>query len=186
MKPETVQLETIWDDYGKRLRRFLLARVSRPEDADDLTQEILIKVHKNLSQLKEADKIQSWLFQIARNALTDHYRKSRVSHFRGEAQDGDIIFGLKEEKTLRHELAGCLEPFLKQLPHKYREAVVAADLNGVPQKQLAEEWGLSYSALKSRVQRGRVLLKDLFFQCCSYEVDGRGRILSYKSKRDCC
>ncbi len=184
MKPQPVPLETIWNDYGERLRRFLRARVSRPEDADDLAQEILIKVHSNLSQLQDSGKLQSWLFQIARNALTDHHRKSAASRSRQDAAENENHSD--SENTARLELTRCLEPFLQELPDKYRDAVTAVDLNGEAQNRLAEKYGISYSALKSRVQRGRAMLKDLFFKCCAYEIDARGRIVSYQSKRDCC
>ncbi len=186
MQPDSAVLESIWNEYGERLRRFLRARVARPEDADDLAQEILIKVHKNLAQLKETDKLQSWLFQIARNALTDHYRKTGVNPAGASATQEELAFDGQEDGSIRAELTGCLEPFLKQLPDKYRDAVTAVDLQGQPQNRLAEQWGLSYSALKSRVQRGRALLRELFFQCCSYEIDARGRITGYQSKNGCC
>ena len=64
-----------------------------------------------------------------------------------------------------------------QLPEKYRKAVEATDLKGASQKAHAEELGLPTSTVKSRVQRGRKMLGNLFHECCSYELDARGNIM---------
>ena len=90
------------------------------------------------------------------------------------------------QNKVRHELSRCLEPFLRQLPKTYREAVEAVDLKGQSQKVLAEEWGLSHSAVKSRVQRGRKMLKELFHACCTYQMDARGNIITYEGNKNCC
>lgn len=77
----TIQLSEIWLDYGAKLKAFLYARVSDKSEADDLLQEILLKVHRNLAQLQTEVSLQSWLFQIAQNTIVDHYRsQARASH----------------------------------------------------------------------------------------------------------
>lgn len=73
-----------------------------------------------------------------------------------------------------------------QLPEKYRKAVEATDLKGASQKAHAEELGLPTSTVKSRVQRGRKMLGNLFHECCSYELDARGNIMDYTAGSDCC
>ena len=184
MKMEPVSLETIWAEYGERLRRFLLSKVSRPEDADDLVQDILIRVHKKLPQLRESGKLQSWLFQIARNALIDHYRRSGSSSPKPFLLEGDSDAGSNED--IRLELTGCLQPFLKKIPGLYRQALTEVDLKGVSQKALALRLGISHSAVKSRVQRGRAMLKDMFFECCSYCRDARGGVTDYRKRTGRC
>lgn len=73
-----------------------------------------------------------------------------------------------------------------QLPEKYREAIEAIDLKGKSQKDLAEELGLGHSTVKSRVQRGRAMLGELFNECCTYQLDARGNIIGYVDGEDCC
>ena len=173
----------MWEGYGSQLRNFLLSKVSTPEDAEDLLQEILIKTHKNLATLKEPDKLKSWLCQIARNTIIDYYRKHR-------SDIPELESFLSENAYLTNpalsELTECVRPFLMQLPEKYRQAIEKTDLAGKSQKDLAEELGLAYSTIKSRVQRGRAMLSDLFQECCAYQLDARGNIMDYKEGPGCC
>lgn len=181
-----MNIEEIWNDYGNLLRGFLLSRVKNSDDAEDLLQEILIKTHKNMGSLKDPKKLKSWLFQIARNTLIDYYRKpynslsveSQLSERQEERPD--------EQEAMRQELSQCIKPFIKNLPEKYGEVVDAIDIQGASQKELAKELGLSYSAVKSRAQRGRQKLKELFQECCTYKMDVRGNIMEYEVKSDCC
>jgi RNA polymerase sigma-70 factor, ECF subfamily len=183
-----MDVQIIWEEYGSQLKRFLMSKVSTPEDTEDLLQEILIKTHNNLASIKEPDKFKSWLYQIARNTIIDYFRKKRP-----RLSDQDIL----ELETLSaqnpdsinpviSELSQCIRPFLMQLPEKYCQAVEAIDLKGVSQKALAVELGLPHSTVKSRVQRGRAMLSDLFNECCTYQLDARGNVMDYKDATDCC
>ncbi len=186
MKEETLDIQQIWQDYGDRLRRFLVAKTASPEDAEDLLQEVLIKTYRHLPTLNDPKKFQAWLFQIARNTLTDYYRKRRVPVSDRSLPEPPALDGEDDHGKVRQELSRCLQPFLKRLPKNYREAVEAVDLKGQSQKALAEEWGLSHSAVKSRVQRGRKMLKELFHACCTYQMDARGNIITYEGNKNCC
>ena len=183
-----MNIEEIWNDYGNLLRGFMLSKVKNPEDAEDLLQEILIKTHKYMGSLKDPNKFKAWLFQIARNTLIDYYRKPSNTL---SIESLPELSELQEEspgvqEAMHRELSQCIKPFIKNLPEKYGEAVEAIDIQGTSQKDLAKELGLSHSAIKSRVQRGRQKLKELFQECCTYEVDSRGNITGYKGKSGCC
>jgi len=183
-----MDIEQIWNDYGNLLRRFLLSKVNNPDDAEDLLQEILIKTHKKLGSLKDPKYFKAWLFQIARNTLIDYYRKpSKTLSAQSLPELAEIIEeGAEAQEIMRLELSQCIKPFIENLPKKYGEAVEAIDLQGISQKELAKELGLSHSAIKSRVQRGRQKLAEFFQECCNYEVDARGNIIGYEAKSECC
>ena len=176
-----MDMEYLWQEYKQQLRQFLVARVRNPSEVDDLLQEILIKAYQNLKTVQQPQTLQAWLFRIARNTLVDHYRKSRVNAANidiaalPQHSDEDELY----EQT-RQELANCIRPFLTQLPDKYREAIERVDMQGTSQKALANEMGLSHSAVKSRVQRGRRMLKDRFRECCNYQMDARGNPIEYE------
>lgn len=182
------EIQRIWEEYGRRVRRFLMARVSSLEDAEDLLQDILLKTHQHIKTLQDSEKIHAWLFQIARNTLTDYYRRKHASGVHVDISDFNEVLETSGgvETSVHAELSQCLQPFLQQLPEKYREAVEAADLKGMSQKELAETLGLSHSAMKSRVQRGRQMLGELFRECCSFELDVRGSVIDYQKKSECC
>jgi RNA polymerase sigma-70 factor (ECF subfamily) len=183
-----MDVQKVWEDYGSQLKNFLVSRVSTPEDADDLLQEILIKTHNNLSSIKEPEKFKSWLYQIARNTIIDHYRKKRPNLSVQDIQElkTPLEETLDPANPVFTDIGKCIKPFLAQLPEMYREAIEAIDLKGTSQKDFAEESGLGYSTVKSRVQRGRVMLGDLFHDCCTYQLDARGEIIGYTDGEDCC
>ena len=183
-----MEFKQLWQEYSDRLRQFLLSRVKNPADVDDLLQEILLKTHQHLNTVQKPEKLLSWLFQIARNTLIDYYRKSSVETSRQDIVKGAMLTDSEPEQyeQVRRELTNCIQPFLNQLPDKYREALERVDLQGVSQKELAKELGLSYSAVKSRVQRGRSLLKEKFHQCCHYQLDVRGNLIDYQVKANGC
>jgi RNA polymerase sigma-70 factor, ECF subfamily len=75
---------------------------------------------------------------------------------------------------------------LDALPENYRLPLLWSELEGLPQKEVAERLGLSLSAAKSRVQRGRDRLKDLFTQCCHSKLDHRGSVMGYRPRSQQC
>ena len=183
-----MEFKQLWQEYSDRLRQFLLSRVKNPADVDDLLQEILLKTYQHLNTVQKPEKLVSWLFQIARNTLIDYYRKSGVETSRQEIVQGAMLKDSEPEQyeQIRRELTNCIRPFLNQLPDKYREAIELVDLQGASQKELALQLGLSHSAVKSRVQRGRSMLKNKFHECCSYKLDVRGNLIDYQVKPNAC
>jgi len=174
-----MDLEETLKEYQHQLRRFLSARIRNKSDVDDILQEILIKTFRHFKGLKDAKQFKPWLYRVARTTLIDYYRKNKNT---GHVLEVDGGFSLEPEEQTGRELSGCLRPFIHQLPGKYRDALNAADIQQVSQKDLAARWGISYSAVKSRVQRGRQMLLGLFRQCCDFDVDRRGHIIDYRAK----
>lgn len=178
--------EAVWSEMSGRLRAFLARRVRDPEDADDLLQEVFLRLHRSSGTLVEADRLHAWLFQITRNVLVDHYRAgaARRRHLGGTVNGEETEPVAVEEDPARDEaeLAACLAPMLDRLPEPYREAVRLTGLDGVPQVAAAERLGLSVSGMKSRVQRGRRLLRDLLLRCCEVDFDRRGGVASFRSR----
>ena len=183
-----MEFKQLWQEYSDRLRKFLLSRVNNRADVDDLVQEILIKTYQHLNTIEEPEKFTAWLFQVARNTLIDYYRKSSVQTSRQDIARKATLEDERPEQyeQVRQELAKCIRPFLDRLPPKYQEAVEAIDLQGGSQKKLAQELGLSHSAVKSRVQRGRSMLKEQFLECCRYDLDARGNLVDFEVKPSSC
>ena len=183
-----MEFEQLWGEYCDQLRHFLLSRVNNPADVEDLLQEILIKTYRHLNTVKEPEKFPAWLFQVARNLLIDYYRKVQTQASRQELAARAILTDSKQEpyEQVWQELTHCIRPFLNQLPEKYRAAIEAVDLAGASQKELAMQLGLSHSAVKSRVQRGRKLLKTMFQECCRYQLDARGNLIDFEANGSHC
>lgn len=166
-----------WGEYRTTLYRFILTRVNDPIIAEDIVQDVFIKVYERLNTLKDQKKILSWMYQITRNVIVDYYRKNIPT------EDIDKIVVEKEihiEEDVEKELAQCLLPMVNQLPSPYRQAIKMAEFDGMTQKEIAQKHGLSLSGAKSRVQRGRKLLKARLLECCPIELDHQGKIFNYE------
>ncbi len=181
MKVAVDNSETIWREYHDRLRAFIGRRVEDRAAADDVLQDVFVKVHAALPSLKEAARLEGWLFQIARNAVADHYRARRPSEALPEWLEQPASDPAQEA---RRELATCLRPMVDRLPEEYREAVTLAELEGLPQKEVSKRQGISLSGAKSRVQRGRAMVLKMLNDCCRLELDHRRRVVDYQRKKD--
>jgi RNA polymerase sigma-70 factor, ECF subfamily len=179
-----------WAELQTNLRAFIGRRVQNHADADDLVQRVLLQIVKGISALRDSDRLHAWVYRLARNAITDHYRSATV---RREIASGDALdvggdertageLQQEDERAALQELAACMAPMMNQLPAAYRDAVRLADIEGINQADAARQAGVSVSGMKSRIQRGRQQLRAVFENCCRIELDRRGSIIGYTSR----
>lgn len=174
--------EKIWREYHSKLSAFIRSRITG-DVADDVIQDVFMKVHTRIETLNDDSKLESWLYQITRNAITDHYRSNKPT---GELPDWVEQPKSDEAESVRRELSSCLEPMIKRLPDKYREAIQLSEIEKKTQKEVAELVNISLSGAKSRVQRGRTLLKNMLYECCQIEVNKHNQLIAYDKKdKDC-
>jgi RNA polymerase sigma-70 factor (ECF subfamily) len=173
--------ETIWSQLSDDLRRFIRRRVVDDHVADDLLQETFLRIHGNIHNLHESDRLAAWVYRIARNVIHDHYR----------AKNGDVSLAdidVPEVENGRNQLRASadiwLEELIGQLPQTYREAVRLSEIEGLPQHEVADRLGLSVSGAKSRIQRGRAMLRDVLDQCCAFQFDRQGNLMDCDPKPD--
>lgn len=176
--------EKIYTGFCEPLRRFIKSRVLNEHDAGDILQEVFLKAHNNIGSLQDSQRISAWIYQIARNAIADHYRKqSRLDRvYPGE----DTAAGEPEELLENSEISACLRAMIEFLPQKYKEAILLTEFEGLTQRELSQRTGLSLSGAKSRVQRARKLLKDMLLGCCVFEFDHMGNIVDYRRRNEVC
>ena len=129
---------------------FILRYLIRP-DVDDLLQEILIKTQNNISNINSKESVKPWLFKITNNTVIDFYRK-RARQRDLTAED---LWYDEADLNLQQSLVRCVEPFINALPVEDGDLLKSFDINGESQKEYAESKGISYSTLKSRVQKSR-------------------------------
>ena len=185
---DSQHVQHIWKEYGSQLRGFLKRRVSNSEDAEDLLQEIILKTHQHMKTLKDPDKIYAWLFQVARNTLTDLPLVLFGTYLSSlPLPPLPDIFPAAVAKKVEGIESVLNAPMFRQpvyLPklrriRKYRRG-------GRLRCFCGNGLGLSHSAIKSRVQRGRQMLRELFRNCCSFELDVRRNVIDYERKSECC
>jgi RNA polymerase sigma-70 factor, ECF subfamily len=170
--------ESVWTRLSDGLRGFLRRRVADEHAAEDLLQETFVRIHRNLSALTDADRLAAWVYQIARNVLTDYYRKTASGAGAAVPLPDDVPVADDGKGALRGG-AAWLDELVRQLPDKYRDAVQWSELDGLSQQDVADRLRLSLPGAKSRIQRGRIMLKQALEQCCDFELDRRGNVVDY-------
>jgi len=176
-------IEKIWRDYHHKLHSFIQSYVGDASMADDILQEAFTRIHSRIDTLRDNNKIQSWIYQIARNAIIDYYRARKKIV---ELPESISIPEKDPADKIRREIASWLFPMIQSLPEKYLKALMLSEIEGLPQKEVAKKLGLSLPGAKARIQRGRALLKKMLLDCCSYEFDRKGHVIDYKSKGETC
>jgi RNA polymerase sigma-70 factor, ECF subfamily len=186
---ELLDAEAIWQDFHERLLGFVARRVPDRDSAEDILQEVMLRIHRHAAELERSQAVGAWVHQIARNAIADYYRRAAVRREQPTGIDFDRHEPPLSESAsaeLRSELAACLGPLLERRGAPYREAITLTELEGLTQAGAAARLGLSASGMKSRVQRARSQLRELLVGCCEIEVDRRGVITSYEPRRTPC
>ncbi len=168
----------IWNDLNKALVNFINQKVKNTETSKDISQDIFIIVFSKIDTLKNKDKIIPWIYQITRNEINSYFRKQKFGQEIEVVDKSDIL-----DKNLTVEFSKCIQPMINSMPLKYQEAIKMTEIEGVSQKELAKFLDISYSGAKSRVQRGREMLKSLLQECCMIYTDKYGNITDYKQKR---
>lgn len=172
--------ESVWHALSDDLRAFLRKRVDSDADADDLLQNVFLRVVEKISSLRQADRIESWVYQIARNEIADFYRR-RTPKSAEAVEDVVDPNQVNSVSNRNRTVGGWLALMIGQLPNTLRDAVRMYEIDGLSQAEIARRLSISLSGAKSRVQRGRRRLEQLLRGCCQLELDRRGNILECKS-----
>lgn len=194
--PETSQTvgEPPWTRFADGLRAFI-ARRTPPQDAEDVAQEALLRIHRSAASIRDPERLESWVFTVARRTIADYFRQrpdnpptelepEKVAAPGAGAEQRLATFA--GDHSVHEEVLSWLRPLAEELPEAYRRALVLADFEGHTQRQVAERLGLTLSATKSRVQRARRLLATELERCCSIELGAEGRVEDFRRNRcDC-
>lgn len=174
----------IWAEYAQEILRYFQAKVGNNATAEDLRQEVFLKVHNGVDALKEKDKVQHWLRVIARNVLVDYWNNTKpLTNFEAINTESAI------DQHFYHMVGQCVHRMIDTLPEKYRLALKLSDLDEIPQKEVAHILSISLSAAKSRIQRGREKLLAAITTCCHIEMNKRGEpveVVCGNKYCDCC
>ena len=173
-----------WEQLVPRFRRrvFHIAYkfTGKHDEAEDLTQEIFLKVFRSLDKFNRDADFSTWLSSVARNYCIDHYRASKREK---EVVVEDLVafdlapssFGNPYRALEDQDRRSLLRRGLDQLPEKLRQAVVLRDLQGLSYQEMADQLSLPEGTVKSRINRGREELMRLLLRAQQPARAGRGR-----------
>ena len=175
-----MKFNEIWSTHKNHLQNFIKTKIDNEDIVNDVLQEVSIKLHDNLARNTEIVNYKNWLFQVARNTISDYYRKNN-----NLIENAIIDFENDSDST-----SACvcdLSEFVIQtyLPEKYGKPLYLSDIEQIPQQEIAEILNLSLSATKSRILRARKKLKELITGCIDVLYNDSGQIADFQLKNNC-
>jgi RNA polymerase sigma-70 factor (ECF subfamily) len=177
--------EQLWQAYRADLLNFIRQRVNDRDLAEDLLQDVFVKIHARLETLSSVERVQGWVYQITRNAIVDYFRVHKKHLPLPDDLTALRANHLNDGDELWRDLEACLRPMIRCLPERYQQPLVLAELEGLSLKEVADRLNLSLPGAKTRVQRGRQKLKELLLVCCQFEFDRRGKPIASRAECSC-
>ena len=172
----------LWQNYHQRLLAYVTRRINKQADAEDIVQSIFLKIQQNPPKVDSIPQLEGWLLQVSKNAIVDYWRKQKATVPLLDEHDYALEEDNANEENPWLNLGCCLLAMMKDLPDKYRQALELADLQEIKHKDIAVQIGLSESAVKSRVKRGREKLRDMLVSCCGEDC----RCHEHTTEEGCC
>jgi len=179
MSDSGTEFPKIYDAFRPKILRYLTRLVGEHE-AEDLTQEVFIKVSQGLKDFRGASKLSTWIYRIATNAALDKLRgrslkQIEVSSMDSEKEEEGKYIPLQrklssiDQQLIRKEMNACIRNVIKKLPGDYRTVIVLSELEELGNREIAEILQVSLDAVKIRLHRARAKLKkELENLCCFY------------------
>jgi RNA polymerase sigma-70 factor (ECF subfamily) len=159
---DAAAMERLLTEVAPAVHRFGLRMCRHPHDVDDIVQDTLIAVAKNLSSFEGRSSLQSWVFTLARTACSRRRRGLKNQPHAPEVHAAELADdkASPEDELLRRDVTARVNAALDGLPVQFREVIELRDVQGLSAKEAADQLGLTVEALKSRLHRGRSMLRE--------------------------
>lgn len=165
-----MDIEHLFKEMKEELHHYIAKKVNNQADVQDILHNVFLKVIEKGDTLQDRDKVRGWIYTITRNTIIDFYRKNKYLVYNGQLDEGiNIAQEIRNYRKFSDELNKCLKTAIDELPEKYREIIYLTEVEGIKQKDLAEQLNMAYPTLRSRVQRGREKLTLLMRNNCKYQ-----------------
>lgn len=179
----------IYEDYRSRITRYL-AGLAGEDVADDLSQEVFVKVARGLKDFREEANLSTWIYRIATNTYHDHVRGRAFRQQQKEqlipTENIDIPEGVTldigentpivEQGAIRREMIACIRGYIKQLPEDYRVVLLLSEEEGFKNREIAEILKISLENVKIRLHRAKAKLKELLEGHCEFYLDDQSDV----------
>jgi RNA polymerase sigma-70 factor (ECF subfamily) len=177
-----------WRQLGAHVGRLVARRLPTSAEVEDVVQEVLLRVWRQGGELADEERFGAWLSRVAHNAAADYMRGRRrhplARHQSREDDPPDPSADPPTGPAAKQMIAVVLRPFIDALPPIYRQAVALSELEELPHAAIAARLGLSVTAVKSRVRRGRAELRRMLERCCAIALDPRHAPISCEPRPD--
>jgi RNA polymerase sigma-70 factor (ECF subfamily) len=181
---QSLTLPRVFRQYQQPIYNYLLRMTQNPAEAEDLTQETFIRVHRSLATFRGEASLATWLYRIATNVSFDHFRRTstRQAKISLSFEETDLDQKLVTDEITsspeqlvadQSEMSACVEDYVEHLPPTYRAVLVLHDLQGLKNREIAEVLACSLSTVKIRLHRARTKLRAALNAGCDFAHDER-------------
>lgn len=184
-----LEFQSIYATFSEKIRRYL-GRLVGETDAEDLTQEVFLKVSRALESFRGEAQFSTWVYRIATNVAMDRLRSpsfrhidqknSLVDSLGDDEDDGDSCSGEEilfiDRQLIRKEMNECIRDIIDRLPENYRTVVALSELEELSNHEIAEILQVSLDTVKIRLHRARERLKKELESHCTFYRDERNEL----------
>lgn len=192
MTEKELDFQEIYSTFQPRILGYL-SRMVGADDAEELTQEVFVKVDKALKEFRGEAQLSTWIYRIATNAALDRLRNPSFrqrarecesvdssAESTAESQDRNVWTGEKmpdvDQQLIRQEMNSCIREYIDQLPEDHRAVLVLSEVEGLKNREIAEILGVSLDTVKIRLHRARTRLKESLGRHCNFYLDERSEL----------
>jgi len=191
MSDNVLEFQKIYDTFQPKIHRYLTRLVGEHE-AEDLTQEVFIKVSQGLKNFRGESQLSTWIYRIATNIAFDRLRNpsfqqlvqkrlSSDSTAEDKISTENVVWTSErtpsiDQQLIRKEMNECIQNFIEKLPENYRTVLVLSELEGLKNREIAEILQVSLDTVKIRLHRARAKLKKELEIHCSFYRDERNEL----------
>jgi len=179
---EQVQLdfEEIYNCYQTKINNYL-TRLAGPKEAEDLTQDVFIKISKSLHTFRNDSQLSTWIYKIATNTYIDKARNtsfklmqlsdnSYESEYEGcclEQSESEV-----EDSIIRNEMKDCIQGYIGTLPDNYQTILILSEFECLSNKEIAHILDISIGTVKVRLHRAKEKLRQILVKKCKFYHNG--------------
>lgn len=173
LRNDVAAFDEVVGRYKNKVYSYILRMVGSDQDAEDLTQEVFIRMYTSLNAFRSQSSLNTWLFRIASNLCIDHYRRNKkhqnVAFSLDDPVDGEDSTGSRELPDVAYEphrlleqgeMSAQIELALRQLPEKLRAVIILHDIEGLQYDEIANVVACPLGTVKSRLFNARMQLRD--------------------------
>jgi RNA polymerase sigma-70 factor (ECF subfamily) len=181
MTQTVISVEEAWLAYRQKLLNFITSKIENKEDAEELLNEVFIKLTEAINKNTPPDNISAWLYRVTKNSIIDYYRTKK--HFEPLAENvSENNSTNNEEMDTIKQLSQCILPMINALPETYQQPLMLSEIEGYKYQEVATTLGISVSAVKSRILRGREKLHKSMVSCCTIHKNDSNETVDYDKK----
>lgn len=194
MGKNELKFDDIYNEFHDKLLCYL-QRMVGANDAEDVAQEVFVKIDKGLEEFKGQSSLSTWVYRIATNAALDRIKsraRRQESKLLISEESGDETVNVcaeepslsAEREAIRNEMNDCIREFVDKLPESYRTVIILSELKDLKNQEIAEILGIGLDAVKIRLHRARVKLKEEFEAGCHFYYNEDNELSCDRKKQD--